>query len=278
MKRFRKVYLEISNICNLSCKFCPGTIRKPAVMQEDAFCVLLDRLKGWTDYLYFHLMGEPLCHPYLKKYLALAADDFKVILTTNGTLLPKNQNMLLNAKGLHKVNISLHSFEEDDEAAYEKYLGECFDFADKASRAGVLVVFRLWNKGHDGGRNQGILAALESRFPDDEWKWGSRGVRIRHRLHLEYGDRFEWPDSNAEDGGDDVFCYGLSDHFAILCDGRIVPCCLDRNGDITLGNVFEDELPDVLSSERARNILDGFKCRRAYEDLCRRCGYARMKF
>ena len=129
MKRFRKIYLEISNVCNLNCAFCPGTRRKPAVMQEDAFCRLLDRLRGWTDYLYFHLMGEPLCHPYLEKYLALAAADFKVILTTNGTLLPQKQDMLLSAEGLHKVNISLHSFEANDIAtSFEDYLNGCFSF------------------------------------------------------------------------------------------------------------------------------------------------------
>ena len=278
MNKYSRVYVEITNICNRSCSFCPGHSRGPRRMTVEEFDTVTDKLSGVTQYLYYHLMGEPLTHPELTRFIDIASSKgFRSAITTNGTLIGKLGDALIEA-GVYKVNISLHSFEEDDEAAYEKYLGECFDFADKASRAGVLVVFRLWNKGHDGGRNQGILAALESRFPDDEWKWGSRGVRIRHRLHLEYGDRFEWPDSNAEEGGDDVFCYGLSDHFAILCDGRIVPCCLDRNGDITLGNVFEDELPDVLSSERARNILDGFKCRRAYEDLCRRCGYARMKF
>ena len=135
MKRFHKVYLEISNVCNLRCLFCPGTARKPKVMQPEEFCPLTEKLRAWTDYLYFHLMGEPLCHPHLEKYLRFAGEQgFKVILTTNGTLLQKQKEMLLNSPGLHKVNISLHAFEANDLAVpFEKYLQECFAFGTAAA-------------------------------------------------------------------------------------------------------------------------------------------------
>ena len=126
-KRFYKIYLEISNVCNLSCAFCPGTRRQPKVMQEAEFVALLPKLQPWTDYLYFHLMGEPLCHPHLETYLRLAGEaGFKVILTTNGTLLSKMQDVLLAAPGLHKVNISLHAFEANDlKMTFEEYLRRC---------------------------------------------------------------------------------------------------------------------------------------------------------
>ena len=158
---------------------------------------------------------------------------------------------------------------------YKKYLDTCFDFADKASEAGVLVILRLWNNGYDEGRNTDILERLRERFADGEWTRGKRGYRIRHRLHLEYGERFEWPDIEAADGGDDVFCYGLSDHFAILSDGSVVPCCLDSDGVITLGNIFEDGIREILSRRRATDIKQGFERHRAVEELCRKCGYAR---
>ena len=130
MKRFRKVYLEISNICNLRCSFCPGTKRAKKIMTPEEFTQLLPKLRPYTDYLYFHLMGEPLCHPNLKDYLLLAGDaGFKVILTTNGTLLAKQQNMLLTSPALHKVNISLHAFEANDlSVSFEEYLQDCFRF------------------------------------------------------------------------------------------------------------------------------------------------------
>ena len=134
MKRFSKVYLEISNLCNLRCAFCPGTKRAPGALNEAEFSVLIRKLRPWTDFLYFHLMGEPLCHPKLETFLRLAGDaGFKVILTTNGTLLRKQQDMLLSAPALHKVNISLHAFEANDlSVPFEDYLDGCFTFGKAA--------------------------------------------------------------------------------------------------------------------------------------------------
>ena len=60
MKRFRKIYLETSNVCNLRCAFCPGTKREKRRMSLDEFRFYADCVKGYADYLYFHLMGEPL--------------------------------------------------------------------------------------------------------------------------------------------------------------------------------------------------------------------------
>ena len=273
MKRFRKIYLEISNVCNLNCAFCPGTRRKPAVMQKDAFCRLLDRLRGWTDYLYFHLMGEPLCHPYLEKYLALAAADFKVILTTNGTLLPQKQDMLLSAEGLHKVNISLHSFEANDIAtSFEDYLNGCFSFG-QAAQGKKIVCYRLWNQGGANEKNDAILKLMKHYFPDP-WIQESRGTRIGQRVYLEYGDKFDWPSLTAPEQTGKCFCYGLKDQLGILCDGTVVPCCLDHDGDIPLGNLLLQPLDEILNSPKATAIYEGFRIGKAEENLCKRCGYA----
>lgn len=275
MKRFNKIYLEISNICNLKCSFCPGTRRKSHAMTVEEFSAVLPRLRPWTEHLYFHLMGEPLCHPQLEVFLRLAGEaGFKVILTTNGTLLSKRQELLLNAPGLHKVNISLHAFEANDlSMAFSDYLKGCFDFG-KAAQGKKLVVYRLWNQGGADEKNREILAAMETAFPKP-WKEDRRSVRIGERVFLEYGDKFDWPDMSAPEGGDRVFCYGLRDQLGILCDGTVVPCCLDHEGDLALGNVFQEDLADILESPRAKAIYQGFNNRKAAEELCRKCGYAR---
>ena len=167
--RFSKVYVEISNLCNLSCAFCPGTKRKKRAMTEDEFARLLPKLRPYTDFLYFHLMGEPLCHPKLGSFLELAhKSGFKVILTTNGTLLQKRQDLLLAVPGLHKVNISLHAFEANDlDVPFEEYLRRCFEFG-KASEGKVLVSYRLWNSGGADALNDQILSVLKQYFPQ-EW-------------------------------------------------------------------------------------------------------------
>lgn len=275
MKRFNKVYLEISNVCNLKCAFCPGTKRRAKIMNEREFILLLKKLQPWTDYLYFHLMGEPLCHPNLQRYLELAGNEgFKVILTTNGTLLSNQQEILLAASGLHKINISLHAFEANDlSVPFETYLDGCFSFG-KAAEGKKLVVYRLWNQGGADEMNQQILAYMERFFPKP-WQEHRKGIRIGERVFLEYGDKFDWPDLNAEDGGDRVFCYGLRDQIGVLCDGTVVPCCLDHDGDLALGNLLQEEMNDILSKPRAQAIYHGFSNRIAAEELCRKCGYAR---
>ena len=273
--RFRKIYLEISNICNLSCAFCPGTRRQKRAMTEDDMKILLPKLRPYTDFLYFHLMGEPLCHPKLGTFLELAhSHGFRVILTTNGTLLSKRQEMLLSSPALHKVNISLHAFEANDlSVPFEEYLSGCYEFG-KAAEGKVLVSYRLWNHGGQEEMNGRILSAMASYFPQP-WIQDRHGQRIGNRVFLEYGDKFDWPDLSAHDGGASVFCHGLRDQIGILCDGTVVPCCLDHEGDIALGNLFEQSLEEILESPRARNLYEGFSCRKATEELCRRCGYAR---
>ena len=273
-KKYSRVYVEITNICNRNCSFCPGTVREPKRMSLDEFKKIADSLVGVTDYIYMHVMGEPLTHPELTEFIKYASLlGFKCAVTTNGTLVSKRADELI-ASGVYKVNLSVHSFESGEEDKYLSYISDLCDFADKASQGGVLTVLRLWNKGYDGGLNDKTLEIMKEKLMG-EWKWSSRGARIRHKLHLEYGDRFDWPDSEAPLLGDSVFCYGLRDHFGILCDGRVIPCCLDREGEITLGNIFDTPIREILSSDRAENILSGFDRRCAVEDLCKRCGYAR---
>lgn len=274
MKRFRKVYLEISNLCNLRCGFCPGTQRKKQAMGREEFTLLLEKLQPWTDHLYFHLMGEPLCHPLLGEFLALAGQaGFQVILTTNGTLLPRQQALLLSAPALHKVNISLHAFEANDlEVPFEDYLTGCFAFG-QAAQGKVLTVFRLWNQGGAHEKNNQILKTMEAYFPKP-WTEEGRGIRIGQRVYLEQGEIFQWPDLEAQDYGQTQFCYGLRDQIGVLCDGTVVPCCLDHEGDLALGNLLREDLQTILDSPRAQAIYQGFSRRQAAEPLCRRCGYA----
>ena len=270
---YSRVYIEITNICNMACSFCHGHHRPNRQMTQGEYAHILRQLEGKTQYIYHHLMGEPLVHPQLPQFMEMAARaGFKHMLTTNGTLLPTRGDTLLG-KGLHKVNISLHSFEGISPEAHRSYLAGIASFAEKATADGTIISLRLWNSGCDEGRNDSALAFLRQTLPG-QWVENSRGYRIRDKLFLEWGDRFAWPDLNAPDNGPQVSCYGLRDHFGILCDGTVVPCCLDSEGAISLGNVFREELSDILASPRAEAMAEGFRCRKATEDLCRRCGYA----
>lgn len=270
---YSRAYVEITNICNMRCSFCHGHSRKMRQLTREEFAHILRQLQGQTDYVYYHLMGEPLTHPNLPEFLAMARQQgFKSVITTNGTLLHKVLPGLLEA-GLHKLSISLHSFERDDEETFRAYLSRVASAAIAAADAGTVVVLRLWNKGFDQGRNALALEFLQTAIPG-QWKENTRGFRIREKFYLEWGDRFQWPDQNAPIQGQQVRCYGMVDHFGILCDGTVVPCCLDSDGVIALGNVFREDLSDILNSPRAKAIAAGWQRRTPSEDLCRRCGYA----
>ncbi len=277
--RFQKVYVEITNMCNLACAFCPGTARPSGLMGEASFRKILQKLQGYTEYLYFHLMGEPLLHPQLATFLDAAHQaGFRVILTTNGTLLPQTQDMLLSAPALHKVNVSLHSFEANKNDHMETYLTACTEFAKAAAARGITVSLRLWNAdGETAGlhaRNPEILEHLHRAFPAP-WEENSRGSKLSDHIYLNCAERFDWPSMSAQDRGDAVFCYGLKDQIGVLCDGTVVPCCLDSEGSIPLGNLLYQSLDEILASPRVAAMQEGFRHRCASEELCRRCGYAR---
>lgn len=273
--RFQKIYLEISNVCNLSCAFCPGTRRQKHFMTVEEFSSLAAKLRPYSDFLYFHLMGEPLLHPRLKEFLEISHTlGFKVILTTNGTLLPRLQPVLLDAPSLHKVNISLHAFEANDlSIPFADYLQGCFSFG-KAAEGKMIVVYRLWNNGGADELNRRILSTLEDSFPLP-WVPNRQGQRLGEKIFLEYGDKFDWPDLSAPEGSGRMFCYGLRDQLGVLCDGTVVPCCLDHEGDLTLGNLHSQDMQSILSGPRAQAIYNGFTKKEAAEELCRKCGYAR---
>lgn len=271
---YSRVYIEITNICNMNCSFCHGHSRTKGFMSYELFQKVLNELEDKTKYVYYHLMGEPLLHPELPLFLKTANEKgFRSMITTNGTLIPKCGDMLLE-NHVHKVNLSIHSLEDVDETQFNEYMDSVTRFSEKADEMGTIVVFRMWNKGFDGGLNERVINYLKHRLAG-EWSDNSRGLKIRNKLFLEWGDRFVWPDKEATMYGNDVYCYGMRDHFGILCDGTVVPCCLDSDGVIALGNIQTTSLDEILSSPRAQAIKKGFECRKASEDLCKRCGYAK---
>ncbi len=276
-KRFAKIYLEITNVCNLRCSFCHGTARPPRTLTKDEFRALAQKLVPFTDYLYLHVLGEPLLHPELSELLEISASlGFRTCITTNGTLLEKRRELLLShAAHLGKLSISLHSAEGSG-VPVASYLDGVLDTAEALSLRGVVTVLRLWNLGERGknAENETVLAALREKFPEP-WQENRRGTTLAPSLYLEWGERFDWPDLGAADHGEVGSCYGMRDHIGVLSDGTVIPCCLDSEGDIALGNLFDAELSDILASPRATAIREGFRNRRAVEPLCRRCGYAR---
>lgn len=274
-----RVYIEITNRCNLACDFCHGTKRPLGTMPPEDFRRIAEKLRGETSYLYLHVLGEPLLHPQLKELLAIAGElGFRVCLVTNGTLLHKRREELLAAKSLHKVSVSLHSFEGNGGAGdLPAYLQQVWEVCLPLSERGVLCALRLWNEGTAPRLNGAVEAFLSQRIGRDveSLPRDARGNRtLRPNLFLERAERFGWPDLNAPESGAN-FCHGFTRQLAVLWDGTVTPCCLDSEGNIALGNLFEQTLEEILRGERAAAMAAGFAARKPTEELCRRCGYAR---
>ena len=273
----KRAYIEITNICNLRCSFCPGTGREGRFMTAEEFRVLAEKLRGRVSYLYLHVMGEPLLHPQLEELLSIGAEKgFRVCLTTNGTLLGKTADMLLSASALHKVSVSLHSAEGNGVEELTDYLSTAWDFAVRAVQAGIICALRLWNIGGEEARNGEILSFLADKlgtYPLDLPQPRQGSWKLGERLYLEQAEKFDWPDLEAPETGT-RFCLGLREQAAVLCDGTVVPCCLDHEGDVPLGNLLERDLEDILDTPRARALVRGFSEGKPSEELCRRCGFA----
>lgn len=295
MKRFKKIYIEITNVCNLSCAFCPVSRREKAFLSEEDFEDIIREVKPFTDYVYFHVKGEPLLHPKLGVFLDICKSyGIQVNITTNGTLILKALKELEGKEALRQINFSLHSFGGDK----DKYLEDILT-ASKRIRmtTAANISYRFWNmqaEEEDGGmkgkgrinpevvrdtekylgilkKEYGIEGSLKDMVP------AGRGIKLAEKVYISRDYEFTWPSLAEEEDEGNGFCYGLRTHAGILSDGTVIPCCLDGEGVISLGNIKESSFEEILNSSRAKAIYEGFSNRRAAEELCRKCGY-RKKF
>ncbi|MBX8946245.1 MULTISPECIES: radical SAM/SPASM domain-containing protein [Lysinibacillus] len=289
MRTFKKVYIEITSVCNLACSFCPPTARAKGLIKVEQFNKILDEIRPHTKYIYLHVKGEPLLHPRIDQLLDAAhAKGFKVNITTNGTLIKKNREKILGKPALRQINFSLHSFDgHEGSENREKYLGDILDFVRDSREFNTIISYRLWNLQQDhvsdvaARRNRETLEILENEYHLDyrieEKVEPGKGVKIAPHVYLNQDHEFRWPSLLEPEDEGKGFCHALRSQAAILVDGTVVPCCLDGEGVINLGNVHEKSFSDIVEGERANKIVEGFSRREAVEELCRKCGY-RQKF
>lgn len=289
MRTFKKIYIEITSVCNLACHFCPPTERQARFIKPETFEQMLDKIDPHTNHIYLHVKGEPLLHPKIDLLLDAAHErGFKVNITTNGTLIAKNRHKLLGKPAVRQMNFSLHSFDgHAGSTDRDGYLSEILSFIraakqDDVSRK-ILFSFRLWNLTEDNmtnaarSRNRETLELLEREYGleyrIEEKVERGKGLKVAENVYLNQDHEFQWPSLTAPEDDGKGFCHALRSHAAILVDGTVVPCCLDGEGVIKLGNVLEQNFSDIVEGERANALVDGFSRREAVEELCRRCGY-----
>lgn len=275
--RFKKIYLEITTNCNKRCKFCGGTTRKSEFISVENFEYRLLQIKGLGERIYLHVAGEPLLHPNLADFLRIAEqNNISIGIVTNGLLLEKQQNILLSP-ALHELNISLHSAENSDE--FEKIINSALNLWNLRSD-NLILNFRIWNGETAKQSLEKLYEILREKFNKNlqilhEFKSANKH-KITENLFVHFDFPFSWNKNAASQKNG--FCYGLQSHFAILCDGSVVPCCLCKNGEIVLGNINEKSITQILSNPKTKAIVGGFTRRILVDEVCQRCEFARQKF
>ena len=282
MKTFKKVYIEITSVCNLACSFCPPTERAKGLIKPEQFSHILDEIRPHTKYIYLHVKGEPLLHPRLGQLLDIAHDKgFKVNITTNGTLINKQYEKIIDKPAIRQMNFSLHSFDgHEGSENREKYLGDILKFVGDERAKNIIFSFRLWNLQRDDQteidrrKNSETLDILEEHFDlpfkIEERVEPGKGVKIASNVYLNQDHEFRWPALSEPEYSGKGFCHALKTHSAILVDGSVVPCCLDGEGVINLGNVHEQKFSDIVESDRANAIVEGFSGVSTKLEICNR--------
>lgn len=281
--KFHRAYIEITNVCGLACSFCPPKEQPTQTMSLDLFGTILDQLKVHTDEIALHVMGDPMVLSNLTSYLDYAhSKSFKVMITTSGFYLDEVRRRFLFHPSIRQVNISLNSFNKNSVSrTFESYLEPILRLCDEklALKEEFFINLRLWNldEAHsEKDFNEQLFSVLEKHFNIEsivsQMNGERQSIRLASKILLHFDRYFQWPSLNNPSVGDG-YCHGLSKQIAILADGRVVPCCLDGDGEIALGNLSETKLDKILTSKRSTELLNGFRNGIAVEELCQKCSY-----
>ena len=260
---YKKVYLEITNNCNLNCSFCIKNNRDKKFISMDEYKIVLNKLKDYTKYLYFHVSGEPLLHPNINDLINLASSNFQINITTNGYLIKR----IKDNHNIRQINISLHSFSDKYNITLESYMENIFEVIDSLKKD-TYFSLRFWVNNEF---NSKTIEMINDRYNVNLEL--QTGFKITDNVFVSINKEFIWPDLNNNYYNEDGTCYALKDHIGILVNGDVVPCCLDANGVIILGNIYKDDLNDIISSNRYKKMLEGFKNNKKREELCKKCNF-----
>ena len=263
---YKKIYLEITNNCNLNCDFCIKNKRTKKFMTINEFNIILNKLNGFTKHLYFHILGEPLLHPKINELIDLAAKEYKINITTNGYLVDR---IRIN-KNIRQLNISIHSFDPKYNISLENYMKNIFNTIDVLKKY-TYISFRFWIRNK---YTKDIIKIINEYYNKNIDITDIKGnITLENNVFISISKEFVWPDLNNDYYNEKGTCYGLIDHMGILVDGTVVPCCLDSKVIINLGNIFNENLNDILNKERCKIIIDGFKNNYKCENLCKKCKF-----
>ena len=295
----KKIYIEISDICGLKCSFCPAPKGIRGVMNLEFFRKAVAESTHHTNLITLHILGDPLCVENLEQYLAVAKNaNLKVEITTSGANLANlgDFDLLLNAP-IKQVNFSLDALNELENRDF--LLARIIDFCKykRQIQSEIFVNLRIQKR----ARNRDLVAFLEREFGDfgvknlERYLCDSQGkkcesrVKLGKKIIIDFREVFAWNLKGLDCFGDKSprndksfaefthgTCLALKTHIGILANGEIVPCCMDSQGILSLGNIKYTTLDLALKSKKAQEMLNGFRQNRIIEPFCKVCDYRKV--
>ena len=269
--KLKKIYIEITNGCNLNCDFCIKNKRKIINITKENYEYIINKIKNYTKEIYLHILGEPLMHKDINYFINYAKENGLLVnITTNGYLI----NNIEDNKNIRRLNISIHSFNKKYNLDLNTYLNNIFTVIDKIKEH-TYINLRLWIK--DQNTNK-ILEYINNKYHTNIENINDYNkIKITNNVYIDTFHEFIWPDLNNNYYNEIGTCKGLIDHIGILSDGSIIPCCLDSEGIIKLGNIYNDNLEDIFNKETVKEMKKGFKNNYKCQELCRHCSFLEVK-
>jgi len=282
--KFYRIYIELTNVCGLRCSFCPTKALPNSTMDLEFFESLIKEAKGFTREIACHVVGDPLTLSNLEAYLDIIAKyQMKAMLTTSGYFMKKQTFETLFHPAVKQINVSLNAFNKNDTSiTFEQYMQPILKLCHEKikQKKELFINLRMWNLDEimsEAKFNQELFELLEKAFDvtldlkslDPQEK---KSIRLDNKVLLHFDNYFEWPSLKNKNYGHGT-CQGLDSHIGILANGDVIPCCLDSDAVMKLGNIKEQSLKEIVYGKRATAMREGFKIRQCSEEMCLKCSY-----
>jgi len=254
-------------------------------MSLERFDDINAQLKPFTKELAYHIVGDPLVLSNLNEYLNISKKhELKVNITTTANNISSKYYEALMNETIKQINFSINSYNANShKKSLDEYLNPILDFIEFAQnlKHEYFINLRIWNLDDTKSAkefNKAVFEKVNQRFDsniniDEVYENRPKNIKVARKVFFNFDEYFNWPSLENDFVSDKGFCYGLDSHFGILTSGEVVPCCLDQNACINLGNTNDSQLVDILNSKRVKDIQNGFKKGIVVEELCQKCDY-----
>jgi radical SAM protein with 4Fe4S-binding SPASM domain len=283
--------LELTNMCNLFCTECVtgnnSLKRSKGYISWNLFKKNIDELNPFLLNLLLFFQGEPFLHPRLIEMISYATKRrvFTTI-STNGQFLTKKKAKELVESGLDKIIISMDGATQD---VYEKYriggdLQKVLDgirniqfWKKTLKKSNPVIVLQCLIFKHNQHqvelvKKMGIdlkveiiefksaqmynIQSKESQLPDIQ-----KYSRYQKDKSGKIGIKSNFPNH----------CFRLWNTCVITWEGNVVPCCFDKEGDFSFGNVTKTPFKKVWKSLQAKAFRKKIIQNRKQFSICRNC-------